>query len=51
MNPPKRKHTYFMNKFVCKISKIDDNRSTDDHQISTPTLKILDTIYCEVAHS
>lgn len=48
MNPPKRKHT-FMEKFVGKISKVDDNRSTDD-QMSTPKLTILDT-KCEVAPS
>jgi len=36
MNPPKRKNT-FMDKFVGKISKNDDDRSTTDDQISTPT--------------
>jgi len=49
MNPPKRKHTLIMDKFVCKISKNDDDRSTDG-QMSTPTLTSLDT-KCEVAPS
>lgn len=49
MNPPKRKNT-FMDKFVCKIPKNDDDRSTTDDQISTPTLTSLDT-KCEVAPS
>ncbi|KAL5236115.1 hypothetical protein ACI65C_003525 [Semiaphis heraclei] len=42
MNPPKRKNT-FMDKFVFKISKNDDDRSTTDDQKSTPTLTSLDT--------
>jgi len=49
MNPAKRKHT-FMDKFVCKISKNDDDRSTIDQNMSTPTLTSLDT-KCEVAFS
>jgi len=42
MNPSKRKNT-FMDKFVCKIPKNDDDRSTTDDQISTPTLTSLYT--------
>jgi len=49
MNPPKRKNT-FMDKFVFKISKNDDDRSTTDDQKSTPTLTSLDT-KCEVTPS
>jgi len=51
MNLPKRKNT-FMDKFVCKIPKNDDDRSitTTTDPLSTPTLTSLDTKY-EVAPS